>query len=252
MGAIPRRFESCLLRQVMRIIFLNSLFGKIGKKYFDYIKKESKNTDIFCFMEYTPEVFTQTSAILKDYAGFLEKGHKLSFADFRNILDCQVIFVRNNVELLSSGKLNLNNLDKNDTGFASYVVIKYKSKEICVVNVHGKAYPGDKNDTPARLKQTQKILNFCKKFKYTKIIGGDFNLNPDTRSVKMFEEAGYRNLIKDFEIKNTRNRISWKTFKNVQHFADYCFVSPEVKVKSFDVPYMEVSDHLPLILDFEV
>jgi len=34
--------------------------------------------------------------------------------------------------------------------------------------------------------------------------------------------------------------------------SDYVFVSLEVKVKKFEVPNIEISDHLPLILDFEM
>ena len=44
--------------------------------------------------------------------------------------------------------------------------------------------------------------------------------------------------------------MGWKFFGK-QHFADYVFVSKDVKVKKFEVPYLEISDHLPLILDFE-
>lgn len=36
------------------------------------------------------------------------------------------------------------------------------------------------------------------------------------------------------------------------NLADYCFVFPEVKIKSFEVPNIEIFDHLPLILDFEI
>jgi len=89
------------------------------------------------------------------------------------------------------------------------------------------------------------------------IVIGDFNLLPDTESIKKFEVYGYQNLIEDFAIKSTRNRIAWEQFKNEpgfvkQHYADYCFVSKDVKVKKFTVPNIEVSDHLPLILEFEV
>lgn len=108
-----------------------------------------------------------------------------------------------------------------------------------------------------RLRQSEKIINFFNDKKGLKIIGGDFNLNPDTKSVMMFEKAGYRNLIKEFDIKSTRNKLSWKQFKNQpdfvkQYFADYVFVSSDVKVKDFTVPYNEISDHLPLILDFDI
>ena len=89
------------------------------------------------------------------------------------------------------------------------------------------------------------------------MVGGDFNLMPDTKSINLFENSGYRNLIKEFDIKETRNRFAWDTFKNdpdyvQQHFADYCFVSKDINVKSFEVPDIEVSDYLPLVLEFEV
>ena len=77
---------------------------------------------------------------------------------------------------------------------------------------------------------------------------------PNTKSIKMIKEAGYKNLIKDFGIKTTRNKLAWDQFpdEEKQNFADYVFVSPEIKVRKFSVPNLEISDHLPLILDFEI
>ena len=204
-------------------------------------------------MEFTPEIFTKVSGILSDHNGFIEKGMVL---EFLNVTDCQVIFTKKNLDVLSSGELKIYKNTPEDTGFASYVTFKKDGKVINLLNVHGKSRPGDKNDTPARIKQSKTIIEFMKDKDGSKIIGGDFNLNPDTESVKMFEESGYKNLIKDFEIKNTRNEISWREFRETkdferQHFADYVFVSKEVKVNNFEVPYMEISDHLPQILDFE-
>jgi endonuclease/exonuclease/phosphatase family metal-dependent hydrolase len=166
------------------------------------------------------------------------------------------IFTQKDIEVLDSGRLNLYKNTTKDAGFASYITFKYGSKAINLLNIHGKANPGHKKDTPARLRQSEKIINFFANKSGPKIIGGDFNLNPDTKSVKMFEEARYRNLIKEFGIKSTRNTLAWEKYKNVpgyfkQYFADFCFVSPEVKVNSFEVPDVEVSDHLPMILDSE-
>jgi hypothetical protein len=233
----------------MRIIFLNSWFGKTGKPFFDFIKVESSKTDIFCFMEFDPELFIKTSKILKNYDGYFEKGMELITL---KVIDSMAIFTRKGIEVLDSGRLNIYKNTNKDTGFASYITFNHGGKIINLLNVHGKAHPGHKNDIPARLKQSENIINLFSDKKGPKIIGGDFNLNPDTKSVKMFESAGYKNLIKDFNIKNTRNKLSWKQHRNHQQFADYCFVSPEVKVKSFEVPYMEISDHLPMFLDFEI
>ena len=103
---------------------------------------------------------------------------------------------------------------------------------------------------------SKSVGNFFDDKNGPKIIGGDFNLMPDTISVKMFEKWGYRNLIREFGIKSTRNRISWEQFKDQpgfvkQYFADYAFITKEIKVDGFSVPDLEISDHLPLVLDFE-
>jgi endonuclease/exonuclease/phosphatase family metal-dependent hydrolase len=239
----------------MRMIFLNSWFAKTGEPYFDFIKSEAPKTDIFCFMEYSPELFDQVSKILTDFNGILEKGNYLKIF---NIYDCQAIFARKEIKVVSSGRLDIYKNTENDTGCALYTVIEVNGKILHLMNVHGKSRPGDKNDTEERLKQSKIIIDFFKNKECSKIIGGDFNLNPDTKSVKMFEEVGYRNLIREFNIENTRNNTCWEQFKEdvkingKQHFADYCFVSADVRVKSFEVPYNEVSDHLPLILDFEL
>jgi hypothetical protein len=205
-------------------------------------------------MEFTPELFEKVSKILSGHQGFIEKG---MFLESFGVIDCQVIFAKKSFEVVSSGRINLYENTTNDVGFASYIILKKSGKTINLLDVHGKVLPGDKNDTPIRLKQSETIIDFMKDKEGSKIIGGDFNLNPDTKSVAMFEEAGYRNLIKDFDIKNTRNEISWKQFQDdpgyiKQYFADYVFVSKDVKVNKFEVRYMEISDHLPLILDFEI
>jgi len=99
-----------------------------------------------------------------------------------------------------------------------------------------------------------RIVEHLSKCTDPKVIGGDFNLMPDTESVGLFEKSGYKNLIKDFDIKTTRSSLNSGKYPegDIQYFADYAFVSPEVKVKDFKVPQVEISDHLPLILEFEI
>jgi len=233
----------------MRIIFLNSWFGKGGKPLFDFLRSESPKTDIFCFMEVSPDLFTTFSATLGNFKGVYDEGLFLKAIG----ANCgQAIFINNKITLLSNGKIQIYRQLKNDMGFVQYIELESSGGTFWVGSVHGKTRPGDKKDTETRLKQSKKIIDFFKDKKGPKIIGGDFNLDFGTKSVRMFEEAGYKNLIRDFKIENTRNELTWKQFDTVQHFADFCFTSSEVKVNSFEVPYMEISDHLPLILDFEV
>jgi hypothetical protein len=233
----------------LRAIFLNSWFGKAGKPFFDFVKSESSKTDIFCFMEVSPDLYNDISAILKNFRGLYDEGMFLKEID----AECgQAVFINRRVELISNGRVSIYRQLKNDIGFMQYLELQGGRQKLWLGSVHGKTRPGDKFDTQTRLNQSNIIIKFFADKNGPKIIGGDFNLMPDTKSVAMFEEAGYKNLIKKFGIKNTRNKISWKQFNNIQHFADYVFVSPDVKVNKFEVPYMEISDHLPQILDFEI
>jgi endonuclease/exonuclease/phosphatase family metal-dependent hydrolase len=110
--------------------------------------------------------------------------------------------------------------------------------------------PGHKIDTPKRLYQSEAILNMFEE-KGAVIIGGDFNLLPHTQSVQTFVEQGYRNLITEFDIKTTRNQITYERHPdNIQYYADYAFVSPAIEVIDFIVPTDIVSDHQPLELTF--
>ncbi len=233
----------------MRIIFLNSWYGKVGSKLHKFIKDQSLEADIFCFTEVDPIWFFKLESLLPDFKGVYTTENKVELSSH---LYGQAVFLKKGFSIKDSSKLDVYRNVINDVGFVEYYSLKFGSKTIHLGNIHGKARPGHKLDTPARLRQSQKIIKLFKDKKGPKIIGGDFNLYPDTKSVRMFEEVGYRNLIRDFGVKNTRNKLSWKQFDNVQYFADYCFVSSEVTVKNFEVPYNEISDHLPLILDFEV
>ena len=84
---------------------------------------------------------------------------------------------------------------------------------------------------------------------------GDLNLLPQTESVALFERAGYRNLITEYNIKTTRGTLMRKLYPQFEHgpygfqeFADYTFMSSDLEVQSFEVPDVPISDHLPMIL----
>lgn len=236
----------------MRAIFLNCWYAKTGRVFFDFVKENSLNTDIFCFQEVDPKLFSNLQELQPNHVGRYATENKLEFLGY---IYGEAIFVKKGLNIVSSGKVNLFRQVINDVGYMQYANIRMNGKMIYLANIHGKARPGHKLDTPARLRQSKLIINFLKNKPGLKIIGGDFNLSPDTRSIRLFEDAGYRNLVREFAIKTTRNRLSWESLKKgeeKQYFADYVFTSPEVKIRSFKVPDCEISDHLPLILDFEV
>jgi hypothetical protein len=112
-------------------------------------------------------------------------------------------------------------------------------------NVHGLWHPNGKGDLPERLLQSRHIVAAMGRAAGDKkIIIGDFNLLPHTQSICMIEAAGYRNLITEYAITDTRTVFYHKT----PRLADYAFVSPAVTVHEFRVDQSPISDHAALIL----
>lgn len=227
----------------MKIMFLNAWEAATGKILWNYIKEESKTTDIFCFMEAGKEFRSKCSEILTDYnLIFAEKSVVNEDGAF------QSTYVKKNIKILNN-KTILE--DNHKIGLGLFTKIQNKNKILNLMSVHGVAFPGAKLDNANRLEQSQKIIDFMAKVEGEKIIGGDFNLDKNTESIRSFEKNGYRNLIEEYKIETTRNKLCWDRFPVKQLWADFLFVTPDIKVKSFEVPKNEVSDHLPLVLEIE-
>ncbi|MEM8971225.1 MAG: endonuclease/exonuclease/phosphatase family protein [Pseudomonadota bacterium] len=120
---------------------------------------------------------------------------------------------------------------------------------IAVTHMHGLRDLNGKMDTPERAKQAQNLLAAAKSIAQPgdlEVICGDFNIEPDSETLRVLGDAGYTELVKARGIESTRTSHYKKTTK----FADYMLVSDTAAVASFDAPAVpEVSDHRPLILD---
>jgi hypothetical protein len=229
----------------MKIIFLNTLNGDIRDKISEFIQIQSKDTDIFCFQEAYDKMRCLARELLPDYSEYSAYKFVQKDDDFP-----QAIYIRKNINILSSGTI-LEGQEK--TGLGIYHEIGIEGKNIFIINFHGISKPGQKLDSPERTLQSESLLSFLEKLSGPKIIGGDFNLDPDTRSRKMFKENGLRDLIEEYAIKTTRNRLAWELYPDTpQYHSNYLFLSPEIQVKSFSVIENEISDHLPMVLEFEL
>jgi endonuclease/exonuclease/phosphatase family metal-dependent hydrolase len=224
----------------MKIVFFNVWHGQIREGLADFLRTHVSDTDVFCFQEASPEFRSLCRELLP---GFDERNdRKLESEDeFYE----QSTYVRPGITTLSSESLLQEN---RECGLALSVTLSVDGKTITVCNVHGIAQPGEKLDDPGRLKQSRDIIASLEKKEGYKIVGGDFNLMPETESVKMFAKYGYRDLIEEFRFGNTRNEVSWAKYQNKQCYSDYLFLGDGMKVEEFSVPYNEISDHLPLIL----
>lgn len=125
-----------------------------------------------------------------------------------------------------------------------------QKKKLQVINVHG-VWTADKKGDKRTQNQSIKIIEAATRYKnLSTVILGDFNLLPNTRSIKTLERH-YRNLIKEFNVRSTRPDIK-KDMDIGNQVVDYIFVNNMVKVKKFEAIMNDISDHLPLLLEFEI
>jgi endonuclease/exonuclease/phosphatase (EEP) superfamily protein YafD len=207
-------------------------------------------------------IFSDLEKVLKNYKIFFAP--TFTNYDLRTAVDFdtsfgEATFVKNSIETVSQGSIfTYRNFDEkkilrhDDFGEYwdlprnfQYVIVKENGKKFLITNFHGFWKPGAKKDTKETLEQSDRILEFLETFNGPRIICGDFNLRPNTESMKKLEKK-LINLITTHNIQNTRSKF----YKRNEKFADYILVSPDIKVHEFIAMDEHVSDHLPLYLDF--
>ena len=225
----------------MKIEFLNVWSGKRGEVLKEFLKGESEKIDVFCFQE-ADKYFPRIAADVFGQGFSFQTAYK--YNDKNDIFPLAV-YTRNDLKICGARAFLENTLG---VGLGQDI----QTQGISIANIHGISRPGNKLDYEKRIEQSSLIIeNFCGR-KEPIIIGGDFNVEKETQSIRMFAEAGYRDLIRDFGIRTTRNRLVWEKFPEApQYYSDYVFVGPGVRVKSFEVIENEVSDHLPMVLEIE-
>jgi endonuclease/exonuclease/phosphatase family metal-dependent hydrolase len=225
----------------MRIVFLNTWHGKVEEALTSYLQQKAPTTDIFCFQEADADMQRLCTQVLPEYNVYADRKFITDTDDFS-----QTTYVRKDIVVTSSGSILK---DHPRTGLGLYVEIKTGEERLFICNFHGMSRPVDKLDNQDRVLQSTALLEFFKDKKQV-VIGGDFNVLPETNSIRMFHEWGYQDLINKYGITNTRNRYVWERYPDTkQYYSDYAFVSPEVHCLKFSVPNNEVSDHLPLELE---
>ncbi len=235
-----------------------------------FLKEYSEEVDIFCFQEvfHTPvdkdissnariKIFSEVDNALSEFTGYhAPSSTGWDSLDRRRDQSIQwglATFIRKSVQIDSLGEFfvynKLGDFNGEPTSHprnVQYIKFKFGSSSFTVCNFHGYWEPSmDKRDTKERVEQSRKIRRFLDQEKSKKILCGDFNLRPDTQSLEILERD-MRNLIKEFGVTSTRSSYYSKEMK----FADYILVSQDIEVKDFKVLQDEVSDHLPLYLEF--
>ncbi len=231
---------------MIRAITLNIGYGMLLEELVAYIDARKASTQLFCFQE----VDMATKLVLDEllstthvchYATKFDKDEKFLLASYID---------RSYVVSVAETLLQ----DTEDVGFALTNHIKdAEGNEFRVTNVHGFPRPGAKLDTEKRIEQTTQLIASAEPT-IPHIVLGDFNLLPGTQSIELFKENGFQDLLDEFHIPTTRNEVIWKRFpENKQLFADYVFVKNGEHASWHLATEPDIiSDHLPLVLNFDL
>ncbi len=253
----------------MKIISLNIWGGRAGKdKVLDFFSAY-QDVDIFCLQEVW-------SAPYEELEGVMAGGKKLTHdeimvygrQDITNLLKDHVPYfhpqfrndyglltlVHKKYKVINDGEVfvhlhkgyepeSLEEIGKHARNI-QYVTLESDDGPLTIVNFHGLWNGQGKDDSDDRLTQSDNIINFIDTLSTPVILCGDFNLKPDTKSLKKFEDFGLKNLIQEYGITSTRTSYYTKPEK----FADYAFTSPDLEVEDFKTLPEEVSDHAALCL----
>lgn len=251
----------------MKLITLNTWAGRVKEPFEVFLKSHADFTDIFCFQEIFNDLDEDIST--EDYINHAEGNRHIlrEVADILTNFDvyfCPVesnvygiaIFLKKGMEIIASGEVMLYenpSYDPSDPASdhsrkMQWVHIKNGTKDAIIMNIHGHWDPSGKSDTSNRIEQSNIINKFIETTgNVPKIMVGDFNLLPETESIKMLEK-NFTNLITKYNIPTTRTEL----YTGDDKHADYVFVSPEVLVEKFEALPDVVSDHVPLALSFDV
>ena len=255
----------------MKLITLNTWGGKLYDPLLDFVRHAAEDTDVFCFQEMYQapsdriisrdmhsDIYGEIATNLKNHRGYfaphlegydlngkvdfpLKAGLAIFIKKDINVNECDDLPVYGSgLEILDDGGIRA--IPRN----LQYISFRAKGKNYLAAHFHGIWYPKTKVDSDDRINQSVKIKEFLSERSEEKILCGDFNLLPTTQSMLILEE-GMINLIKKHEIKTTRN----KYYEREEKYADYVLVSPEIISRQFIAMDALVSDHLPLLLEFE-
>jgi endonuclease/exonuclease/phosphatase family metal-dependent hydrolase len=253
----------------MKLISLNTWGGRAGHELLlDFIRKHH-DVDVVCLQEVWNangeneadvltsmglislenvmlDLWTHVTAILPEHRGV--------FFPYVGEHYGQAFFVRKDVVLAKEGALfthrepgYIPSVAHGTASTLQYATLETPRGPRTFLNFHGLWNGKGKSDTEDRLRQSDNILTFLKTLDHPFVLIGDFNLLPETESLKKFEQFGLRNLIAEYGFTSTRTSL----YKKELRYADYAFVSDGIEVKDFQVLPDEVSDHNPLFIEFE-
>lgn len=181
--------------------------------------------------------------ITRDFGGLAEQGNEI-ISSYPIIEGKNVFYHRYYATFEDTSDFR-----NNDHGRAfTEAILNVNGRELQIINVHG-IWNKDKVGDERTINQINSILSNIRD-DIPCIIAGDFNLLPESESIKLMNNKMI-NLISKYNIKSTRPNFD-DGLDRGDMVCDYIFINNKVKVNDFKVINSKASDHFPLFLDFDI
>lgn len=248
----------------VKIITLNTWRGEILENLVSFIKQE--DADIFLFQEvydgkdknlpseyrffqYFQETFPQYHGVfaaafcdITKY-GNIEEGTAI-FSKFKIIDSKRTFFDVPYFTFNARAKTRFDDIPQT----LLYAQINTGETVLNAFSMHG-IWGFDGLDNPRRLQMAETIIKEIGQ-KENIVLGGDFNLSPNTKAVKSIEK--YLHSVFGTTLTSTFNMKHKDNPGYATAAVDMMFVSPNMKVLEKDCPDVDISDHLPLVVTLEI
>lgn len=244
----------------MKIVQANIWGGKLGQQIIDFLKAEEP--DFVCMQEVnglegrSGYKFFATLDEIKEGAGlghaFMSPTYSARYME-REISYGNAILSRlpfGSTETIFTHREYIRNFDVERDGGnirnLQIATVKAGGKTLTLLNHHGYWIYGTKAGNDATMKQMRMVAEQVRKLKGPVIMCGDFNLSPDSESLKLINKE-LKNLTKEHGLERTYTQLS-----PLDEICDYIFVNDKVAVKSFRKSEELISDHNALVMEFDL
>ncbi|MDB5478034.1 MAG: hypothetical protein JWM96_529 [Alphaproteobacteria bacterium] len=246
----------------MKLIQLNAWGGPLAEAIGNLVKKERPDilhlqevvsspegrSDFFDFLQ-----IVQEDSGLENF--FFSPTHDYNFCGmkvyFGNAILSRFPFTKTYDEFTNSGYIKDfrpgGDPQYNNKLFQHGVASLPHGRSLNMLNYHGYNAKGtNKQGNELTEKHCQRLARYIDALEGPVILTGDFNLAPDSLSLKPLNEK-LLNLCIENKVETTRNQ-----FARNMTTVDYIWVSDDITVNRFEVLPDLVSDHAALLLEFDV
>ncbi len=250
--ANTEQISDLIIEQNADFVSLQEVVRNLDKKVFPQFKSkegiEKAVRYMYPYSFFGPLWITnkviKNSEVTRDFGGYVEQGNELlSKYPIESALN---EFFYKSYEL----KYDWTDWEQTDHGRALLITdLKIGSGSLRILNIHG-IWTKDKHGDERTIRECEFIIKKALEKEVPTIVVGDLNLLPDTASIKILDNH-LKNLVKDYKIKTTRPDFK-DHLESGLNIVDYIFVNRMVKVKHFQTINSDVSDHLPLLMEFDL